>query len=428
MNKFLNSSTLVALVIASAIILSHANIIDSKLTCDSEWYIELAAGNYHNVGKPFINRVVYPFIARLIVLSSGVDVKPAFLALNILSLLLLLVSLFYFIKPFISIKALYAPIIFTPVLFDLYKNYCLPELFYAALLGVFFLLLRQEKFWGSLVLLFLLFLTRENTIILSFCTIIICFSKRQIHYAVSVIVVSVAAMIAISFISHYGQPNIHRLPELLYLTLKIPINFISNFTGIIIWTNTLPVSGISSHPWHNNPLFQVVLPPWLRFGEVTDIGIYGFDIFRPLNTFLSLFTSFGIGPVLLLLVIKRYYRNIVIESPLWLLVAMSYGIFSFLIGTSIGSDVARLMAYGWPAFWIVTPILILKYYHLQFRTIIILLIINLLLCWLNTILLCFTYNWYITTTISICLAIILYGFILWRFDSLDSPAPPQPAS
>lgn len=361
-------------------------------------------------------------------LSSGVDVKPAFLALNILSLLLLLVSLFYFIKPFISIKALYAPIIFTPVLFDLYKNYCLPELFYAALLGVFFLLLRQEKFWGSLVLLFLLFLTRENTIILSFCTIIICFSKRQIHYAVSVIVVSVAAMIAISFISHYGQPNIHRLPELLYLTLKIPINFISNFTGIIIWTNTLPVSGISSHPWHNNPLFQVVLPPWLRFGEVTDIGIYGFDIFRPLNTFLSLFTSFGIGPVLLLLVIKRYYRNIVIESPLWLLVAMSYGIFSFLIGTSIGSDVARLMAYGWPAFWIVTPILILKYYHLQFRTIIILLIINLLLCWLNTFLLCFTYNWYITTTISICLAIILYGFILWRFDSLDSPAPPQPAS
>lgn len=425
MNKFINSSALLAILIASAIIFSHANIITSKLSADSEWYIELAAGNYHNVGKPFINRVVYPLTARLIVLFSGVDIKHAFLALNVLFLFILLLSLFSLIKPFISIKAFYIPIIFTPVLLDLYKNYCLPELFYAALLGVFFLLLRQEKLWASLVLLFFLFLTRENTIILSCCAIIICFYNRQIQYAVSVIVVSVAAMIAISFISHYGQPNIHRLPELLYLTLKIPINFVSNFTGIIIWTNTLPVTEISSHPWHNNPLFQVALPNWLRFGEVTAIGIYGFDIFRPLNTFLGLFTSFGIGPVLLFLVMKRHYRSIAVESPVWLLIAMSYGIFSFLLGTSIGSDVTRLIAYGWPAFWIVTPILILKYYYLPFRTIIKLLIINLLLCWLNTILLCFTYNWYITTTITICLAIILYGFILWRFDCLD---PPQPAS
>jgi hypothetical protein len=418
LNKFLNSSTLLAIVIASVIILSNSSIINNKLICDSEWYIELAAGNYHNVGKPFINRVAYPVIARIIVLLSAVDVKYAFLALNIVSLFVLLGSLFFIINPYFSIKALYIPIIFTPVLFDLYQNYCLPELFYAALLGIFFLLLSQGKLWGSLIFLFLLFMTRENTIILSFCTIIIFFYKRQIKYAASVIVVSVAAMITIYFISHYGQPNIHKLPEILYLTLKIPINFFSNFTGIIIWTNTLPLSEISSHPWHNNPLIKVPLPNWLRFGEVTNIGIHGFDIFRPLNTFLSLLTSFGIGPVLLVSVIKRNYRSIVNESPEWLLIVTSYGIFSYLIGTSIGSDVTRLIAYGWPVFWIVTPILILKYHNLQFNTIIKLLIINLALCWLNNLLLCFTDNWYITTTITICCAIIIYGLIILRLDKI----------
>ena len=428
MNKLLNSSILLAVALAAVIILSNLTIIHDKLICDSEWYIELAAGDYHHVGKPFINRVLYPLLAKTVVQFSGVDVKSAFLALNIASLLILLGSLFFFIKPYISLKALYIPVIFTPVLFDLYQNYCLPELFYAALLGIFFLLLRHEKLWGSLVLLFLLFLTRENTIILSICTITICFYQRRMHYAASVIVVSVAALAAISFIGHYGQPNIHRLPEILYLFLKMLINFISNFTGIIIWTNTLALNEISAHTWRHSPLIQVALPLWLRFGEVTNIGIYGFDIFRPLNTFLGLFTSFGIGPVLLASVVKRNYRNLMQESPVWLLIALSYGIFSFFMGTVTGSDVTRLIAYGWPAFWIVTPILILKYYDLQFRTIIKLLVINSLLCWFNIFLLCFTYNWYITTAITICLAIILYAFIFLRFDRLGSPASPRPVS
>ena len=288
MYKLLNTSTFLAIILESVIIFSHLNIINNKLISDSEWYIDLATGNYHNVGKPFINRIVYPLVARIVVIFTGVDTKNAFLALNIVSLLILLISLFIIIIPFISNKMLYATIIFTPVLIDLYLNYCLPELFYAALLGVFFLLLRQGKLWASLVFLFLLFLTRENTIVLSLCTIVICFYKRQIQYATSVIVVSFAAMVAISFISHYGQPNIHKLPEILYLALKIPINFISNFSGVIIWTNTLSLSEITAHTWHNNPIIQVALPKWLCFGEVTSVGIYGFDIFRPMNTFLGL--------------------------------------------------------------------------------------------------------------------------------------------
>jgi len=102
-------------------------------------------------------------------LSAGVDVKIAFLALNILSLLVLLLSLFNIVKSFIPNKMLYIPIFFTPVLIDFYKNFCLPELFYAALLGLFFLLLLQGRLWSSLAFLFLLFMTRENTINLSLC-------------------------------------------------------------------------------------------------------------------------------------------------------------------------------------------------------------------------------------------------------------------
>ena len=416
LNKLLNTSIILASIVASIVILSHLNIINSKLICDSEWYINLATGNYHDVVKPFINRIVYPFLARIVVLLTGVGAKNAFLALNIVSLFVLLTALFIIVKPFIHNKLVYVPIIFTPVLFDLYQNYCLSELFYGALLGIFFILLRQGNLWGTLVLLFLLFLTRENTIILSIVTIIICFYKRQTKYAALVIVVSGAAMAAISCISHYGQPNIHKLPEILYLALKIPVNFISNFTGVIIWTNTLSLSEVSAHTWINNPLIQVALPQWLCFGDVTSVGIYGFDIFRPMNTFLVLLTSFGIGPVLLLLVIKINYRHIFNETPVWLLIVMAYGIFSYFIGTSIGADVTRLIAYGWPAFWLVTPILMLKYYSLNWRQIINLLIINSLLCWLNVILLYIYDQWYVTTVITLCSAIIVYLIILFRHD------------
>ena len=160
----------------------------------------------------------------------------------------------------------------------------------------------------------------------------------------------------------------------------------------------------------------MALPKWLCFGEVTNVGIYSFDIFRPMNTFLSLLTSFGIGPVLLVIIIRRNYQYLFSESPIWLLIAMSYGVLSYLIGTSIGADVPRLLAYGWPAFWLVTPILMLKYYSLSRRAIINLLIINSLLCWLNTILLCIYDQWYITTAITLCVAIFLYLSILLRQD------------
>ena len=420
MYKLLNTSTCLIIIIASVIIFSHLNIVNGKLIADSEWYIDLATGNYHDVGKPFINRIVYPVLARIVVVFTGISTINAFLALNIVSLLVLLISLFIIIRPFIYNKLIYVPIIFTPVLFDLYRNYCLPELFYAALLGIFFILLRQGKLWASLVFLFLLFITRENTIVLSLCTIIICFYKRQTQYAISVIVVSFAAMVAISCISHYGQPNIHKVPEILYLALKIPINFISNFSGLVIWTNTLSSSEITAQTWHNNPIIQVALPQWLRIGEVTSVGIYDFDIFRPMNTFLVLLTSFGIGPVLLVPVIKRNYQYILNESPVWLLIAISYGLFSYLIGTSTGADVARLIAYGWPAFWLVTPILMVKYYHLNWRVVIRLLTINSLVCWLNTIMLCFYNNWYVTTTITLCFAIIIYLVIILYHDYLIS--------
>ena len=83
MSKLLNTSTFLAIILASVIIFSHLNIINNKLISDSEWYIDLATGNYHNVGKPFINRIVYPLVARIVVIFTGVDTKNAFLDIAI---------------------------------------------------------------------------------------------------------------------------------------------------------------------------------------------------------------------------------------------------------------------------------------------------------------------------------------------------------
>ncbi len=175
-----------------------------------------------------------------------------------------------------------------------------------------------------------------------------------------------------------GGPNVHNLNPFFYMVLKIPANFLSNVVGLRLWTDTLSSNPITADCFSNNPFISVMLPKWLQLGGIHKIGILPFNIEPPIYTIESLLTIFGVAPSLLFLDLRNHYKEI-ITSNNGLLIILIYGIFSFIIGTSSGADVFRLISYGWPAFIIAAPILICNHYSFDVNSIILLFVYQLII-------------------------------------------------
>ena len=64
-----------------------------------------------------------------------------------------------------------------------------------------------------------------------------------------------------------AAPNVHQMNGAAYMLGKILYNFCRNILGVQFWTNTLEHS-------LGKPMYQMQLPPRLRIGAITQIGIY----------------------------------------------------------------------------------------------------------------------------------------------------------
>jgi hypothetical protein len=164
------------------------------------------------------------------------------------------------------------------------------------------------------------------------------------------------------------------MPDPIYLACKVPYNFLANIGGFCIWSDLRTDVGIPWKTWE--------VPAVLR--KVTADKQIGFlvDWKRPIDTFITLLTIFGIGPLLF----HRLWKNRAKpapEMPLAIQLALVYGLVSFFLGTSLGDWVERLVGYGWPAFWLALPYLIRKAEWKFCRTDLIWLFGGyLLVCWL----------------------------------------------
>ncbi|MHA1686995.1 MAG: hypothetical protein ACTSYD_11425 [Candidatus Heimdallarchaeaceae archaeon] len=350
------------------------------LSSDSYWYIELAEGRPYNVVRPFSSRILHPAVVRAISGIGNLNTSQSFFVVGFLALVALITEVLLMLR----LTTPYPPVIgvaivFTPFLLHLFRDYYLPDLFHASLLGLFLILLMNQKLWASLLILLLLHLTRESTILLSLCIVLVSLYKSQRRYAIAVFVITAIGMVFTSIATRLGQPNIHEINALLYMLFKIPFNFSKNILGVQLWTNTLALRCSESFP--HDPIFTVSIPSWLRLGSIRAIGIYDFNPLRPLKTLQLLLTLFGIAPTLVIFSLKKVRKQILINNSVWFLVALMYGLVSFFVGTSLGTSVRRLIGYGWPAFWLVTPVLMVRYYYLDRRYSIHLLLYHVILCW-----------------------------------------------
>lgn len=376
------------------------------LSDDSEHYIELAEGRAENVIKPYSNRIFHPLMVQTLATIGNISTDQSFFVWAIVALIILTLAVSMIIRlvdlpnPLIIIIA----VLLTPFLLNLFKDYYLPDLFHAALLGLFFLLIacaqqvRQQCRWAigaSFLVLFLLVVTRESTILLTLSIVLISFYKSERKLAYAAIAATLVGIFAVSLAAHPGQTNIHAMNDLVYMGLKIPHNFLKNILGIQLWANTFAANQAT----YCAPIMTMNLPNWLHLSSINSIGMCDFEPLLPLKTMTLLLVTFGIAPTLVIYDLVKNFKKILIDSPLWLLIALTYGLLAFFLGTSIGASVMRLIAYGWPCFLIVAPIFLLKYHHLNRKSSYILLLCHVFVSWI---------------------AWLVNG---WKFDSVQSTLP-----
>src|ERR1700719_1277025 len=129
----------------------------------------MALGQFSNVGASITGRVLHPFFVHFVSWAAGLNIDQAFLVVALLTLALLIVTVAWILGYLTGMGALVLPLLLTPVLVDdMFGLYYCQDLFYAALLGCFFVLLTKGHTGLALILLLPLYLARESTILLAF--------------------------------------------------------------------------------------------------------------------------------------------------------------------------------------------------------------------------------------------------------------------
>jgi len=220
----------------------------------------------------------------------------------------------------------------------------LPDLLFAAFLGVFLSLLENEQYLACGLMLFPLWLTREVAVLVLVCFLATSWRKlRPVHY-LAAIGSSVSAAYLVKMLAAGGPGNREHLGFLVYMAGKAPWNLLKNGLGILPWISLRPI--------------YCVVPAWkmnVHFGSIGAIGSCGWDPSSPLYTLRIALASFGLLPVLFAFLLKRKKRFWPDSSMLRFCIA--YGILSIVIAPMIGATLVRYFGYSWPLFIVALPMM-----------------------------------------------------------------------
>ena len=182
-----------------------------------------------------------------------------------------------------------------------FREIYLPDCMHAALVALFFLLLVRGAWWYAMPLLFLMQVTRESTVLLTFVVASVTLYHRNWKLAGTAVLCTLLGMGVVSRYGNQGQGNIHGANTVVYLVGKVPFNFLTNVCGVCMWTNTHAKNDPETYP--NEPLVKYELPAWAPTGSMRQVGIYTLDPTLPLAHVRMLITILGIMPSLVLSVI-----------------------------------------------------------------------------------------------------------------------------
>jgi len=315
-------------------------------------YVKIARGNYTQMETFYAGRVLHPLVVRAVAAAAHVPIDwRAFLWVAMASLVVLFGLLgTYFALETPAEAWLCVPLLATATVIEQYRDYYWHDLFYAMLCAAFFLTLRWNR-WASLPILFLLYVTRESTLVLAVVVVVAAALWRQWAFSGAALAVGVAGAKITGALVARAQPSHHGISMLMLDALKIPYNFALNICGLEFWVNT-DASTIG-----DAPKWIVDLPPWLHLGEIHQVGYCGFFWQRPAETAVLIASAFGILPLLVIMAILRK-RGAPPLGKFHLRVAFAYGLLMFALTPLVGTVPARYVLYAWPLFWIFATALI----------------------------------------------------------------------
>lgn len=371
---------------------------------DRKYYLAMAEGDVSQVMSPLSKRVLHPAAAATIAKLTGRDVSTTFFYLTFFSLAVLTVAIARGLAQHTThLRFALVPLLLTPYLVQIFSDYFMHDLFYAALLACFFLMLFSSRAWLAVPMLGLLFVTREATMLLSLILLVVYVMKRRYRYAAAVGVMTLVSMLISSHFGHQGLSNRHHLGELLYMVFKIAYNSARNLFGVNLWVDTF-------HPC--TPVFHIALPSWIPAGAIQRIGFCAWNPWQPVETALSYLTIFGVGPLIGYVVLRRMGTEFFHRHCAALLACFLFGVFSYVLGPLLGPGGYRLMGYGWPAFWLAMPMIMTYYFRFTPRDLLFLLSIHMGLSWTTHWLTLIQWPFHLQYVLALALTLIGYR-IAW---------------
>ena len=376
----------------------------SPLLADSVAYRAMAMGRFGEAPASITGRILHPAFVRLVSGVSGINIDQAFMAVAIVSLAVLITTTACILKRVTGFGALVLPLLFAPVLVEnMFGLYYCQDLFYAALLGCFFLALIAGRVPIASALLFLLFLTRESTLLLALAWMAIAWSESKFRLAMVCIAATAAGLTISRIFAALGQPNVHHTNELAFLALKIPFDSARNLLGIILVPEEL-----KGRPGFTcTPAVVAHLPRLLRYGSARQFGICRPDPFIPLRTLTLWLSLFGIGPAMLLAMARARMHAILRATPEWLRLASLYGVLCFFVAPAVSFWLERDIGYAWPLFWLAVPAWLARHGAARApRIAISLLVENLAASWIPYMLACSRHH-ELVVPVTLCVALIM---------------------
>jgi len=355
------------------------------LIADSVDYRALAMGETNQVLGSIAGRILHPLTVRAVSLAAGVNIDRAFFIVDLTALAVLLLTVGWIMKRTLGSAVYLLPLLLTPVLVkDMFWLYYCQDLFYAALLACFFVLLISDHLWLAVLLMFPLYLTRESTLLLAASVAGVAWLRSKRLLAGACGLVTVAGMAVARSFAARSLPNIHHMNEFAFLALKVPLDSMRNLMGIMLVPNELA----GNAGFTCRPLAIIHLPTWLHVGILTQFGVCSPDLLMPLRTLTYWLTFFGIAPAVLGVILVRVGKS-ALTKDVWLAIAVIYGISCYAIAPFVSLWLERDMAYAWPAFWLAAPVLFKTFCRARSGVVWVLLAANAVICWLPYMLECF---------------------------------------